>query len=642
MATTNRVLALDIGTTGIKLAEFEFDAANRITLAQFATDGYGEELDESNRSLLIQQTLNRLLGEQPFTARRALVSISGQFALTRFVKLPPVSGQETRVKQIVEFEARQNVPFPIEEVVWDYQLIANPEAEELEVMFVVIKNEIVDEITAAIQAVGLNPILVDVASCASYNAARANGIGVDECTMVLDIGGRSTNLMFVDRNQFFTRTIPIAGISITQQIAKELGVTMAEAEEIKLRHGFVGLGGAYEDPASEVAAAVSKIIRGVMTRLHGEINRSITLYRSHQKGERPHRLYLAGGSSVLNYADNFFAEKMGIEVEYFNPFKVIRVSSELDLEQLEEKAHNFSQLIGLALRYRGACPVEVNLLPERLKRQIALNQKKPYLIGAACCLVLLLAFSLVANLQKVQIYEPKLAQLQGQRSELEHKQREITDVERQISQVRTKYDSLRQLLQRREQWVGVANAVEQQVPELLWIVEFRPIWEQPPDQGMDPGRPGRAPMAPGMPGRMTMPREHDLDYHDLGYYDETMPTEVETEEPGPQGRIIGLVIRGSSLVSADLNREDSRPGREIDLPGIDLPIPQTLPESPPAAAATGGGQGPEQVFLARLQQSPWFVAEETGFEDYQVSDQVLNLRRFTIRAMLETPLDLEY
>ena len=84
--------------------------------------------------------------------------------------------------------------------------------------------------------------------------------------MMLNIGGKFSSLIFLDGSNIFIRSIPIAGDAITQQISKEFNISFNEAEELKIRHGFVGLGGAYEEPDSVVASTVSKIIRNVPYR----------------------------------------------------------------------------------------------------------------------------------------------------------------------------------------------------------------------------------------------------------------------------------------------------------------------------------------------------------------------------------------
>ena len=129
MARVERILAIDIGATSIKVGEFEYPPREGIALVGFACREYEEELTDSSKSIVVAGLLRQMLTENEFRPRKCLVSISGQSAFTRFVKLPPVAEDEARVRQIVEFEARQNVPFPMEEVIWDYQLIANPEGK---------------------------------------------------------------------------------------------------------------------------------------------------------------------------------------------------------------------------------------------------------------------------------------------------------------------------------------------------------------------------------------------------------------------------------------------------------------------------------------------------------------------------------
>jgi len=475
MARSDRVLAIDIGATSIKVGEFEYPTRETPSLVNFAIREYEEELTESTRSVVVAGLLRQMLVENSFQSRRALISLSGQSAFTRFVKLPPFAEDEKRIRQIVEFEAKQNVPFNMDEVIWDYQLIASPDDEEMDVMFVVIKNEIVEQMTGAVQAVGLEPLLVDVAPAACYNATRANHVGEDDCAMVLNIGGRSTNLLFVDRTRFFARTIPIAGHTITQQVAKEFGIGFAEAEELKRRHGFVALGGAYAEPESEVAANVSKIIRNVMARLHGEINRSISVYRAQQRGNRPVRMHLTGGSSTLTYCDHFFAEKLHIDVDYFNPFQVVALGPAVDRQRLQEVAHMFSEVVGLGLRYRLPCPIEVTLVPETIRRQQALRRKKPFVFASMACLLVILIVAWFAQINQGRLYSRAAATLEQQRSEVEPYATKIKGYKSEAEQRKNQVTAIIDLLKQRQRWPDVYNELYRLKPENLWFHSIRPV-----------------------------------------------------------------------------------------------------------------------------------------------------------------------
>src|SRR5688500_12315240 len=186
-------------------------------------------------------------------------AIASQSVFTRFVKLPSVG--EEQVDQIVTFEAQQNVPYPIDEVVWDYQLVDSGEAAQVEVVIVAVKADLLDDINDAVEQAGLKTILVDVAPMALYNAFRYNYSDVQGCSLIIDIGSRTTNLIFIEPHKVFSRSIPNGGSTITQQIAKEFNEPFQTAEERKKRDGFVSLGGAYAEPEDPDVARVSKMIR---------------------------------------------------------------------------------------------------------------------------------------------------------------------------------------------------------------------------------------------------------------------------------------------------------------------------------------------------------------------------------------------
>jgi type IV pilus assembly protein PilM len=471
MASSDQILAIDVGAWSIKLGEFD-NAQDGLTMKQFSYGEYSAHMTDENRGVLIKETLQKLLDEKTYLSKTVYLSLSSQLAFTRFVKLPPIDENEERVKQIVEFEARQHVPFDMNEVIWDYQLIGT--GEELDVMFVVIKNEIVNEITNAIESFGLKVELVDVASSTCYNAARANRIGDDSCAMVLSIGSRCSNLIFADGDHFFSRNIPIAGHAISQQIAKEFGIGTEEAEELKQRHGFVALGGAYEEPESEVAATISKIVRNVMTRLHGEVNRSINIYRSQQKGNKPVKLFLAGGSSTMAFTETFFQDKLRLDVEYLNPFQGIRLGDDIDRSMLAEKAHLYSEVIGIALRV-SVCPVEISLVSEDQKTEKEFSGKKPFFYFSALIAILIpLVFFAGSTRQRAYI-ESKIKKDGNEVSKRDKYLVRIEESQKKAKKYLEKFAKLKNLDERKYRCVEVFQKIEEFVPNGMWITEVIPI-----------------------------------------------------------------------------------------------------------------------------------------------------------------------
>ena len=155
--------------------------------------------------------------------------------------------------------------------------------------------------------------------------------------------------------------------TITQEYSAESKVPFAESEKFKISQGFVSLGGAYEEPDDAKVAAVSKVARNVLTRLHMQVNQTVQFYRTQQGGSAPQRVYLCGGGSVMAYSAEFFQEKLNLPVEYFSPFRNIQIDPSVNVEELEKSASFFGEVVGLGLRNIADCPVELNLLPKSSK-----------------------------------------------------------------------------------------------------------------------------------------------------------------------------------------------------------------------------------------------------------------------------------
>src|SRR5204862_5544090 len=115
------------------------------------------------------------------------------------------------------------------------------------------------------------------------------------------------------------------------------------AETRKKRDGFVGLGGAYAEPADANVAKVSKIARSTMTRLHAELMRSITHYRAQQQGNRPARIFLCGGGVGMPYMREFFHEKFQVPIEVLNSLPNVRVVASAPTQRVERSGHLLSE-----------------------------------------------------------------------------------------------------------------------------------------------------------------------------------------------------------------------------------------------------------------------------------------------------------
>ncbi|HEU5070277.1 MAG TPA: type IV pilus assembly protein PilM [Verrucomicrobiae bacterium] len=390
MLNTKNFLAIDFGAGSLKLAEFEVDEAGVLRLLQFGIKPLGAEgAQESKREAVVLKALQELIAERGIKANSVNVCAPGFHVFSKFVKLPPVDS--SKVTQIIQYEAQQNVPFPLAEVVWDYQILGATPTGELEVLLVAIKADVVEGLFHATEAAGLSLQITDVSPAALCNAFRYNYGDLDDCTMLLDIGAKTSNLLFFEKGKVYARSINLGANSITQDFANESKLPFPKAEQIKIDEGFVSLGGAYEEPENPHQAAISKIARQFMTRLHIQVNQTMQFYRGQQGGSAPQRLFLSGGASVMPYTAQFFAEKLNVPVEYFNPFRNLQIDPGVNLEELARVAHCMGEVVGLGLRNLANCPVELNLMPESTLRWQSFNQKKPYFILTVLSLVLVVA-----------------------------------------------------------------------------------------------------------------------------------------------------------------------------------------------------------------------------------------------------------
>jgi type IV pilus assembly protein PilM len=381
-------LCVDFGAGSLKLAEFSLGESGGLRLMRYALKPLGlAGAQDAAREGVVLRGLQELLGTKTFTAKTANVGAPGFHVFSKFVKLPPVDS--SKITQIIHYEAQQNVPFPLDEVVWDYQILGSLPSGEFEVLLVAVKSDIVESLFRAAEGVGLRLDLVDASPAALCNAFRYNYGELEGCSMLLDIGAKTSNVLFFDKGKVFSRSINIGANSITQEFAAETKLPFAEAEKLKIAEGFVSLGGAYEEPDNPRQAAISKIARQVMTRLHIQVNQTIQFFRSQQGGTAPQRVFLAGGASIMPYTREFFQEKLNIPVDYFNPFRNIEIDPEVNLEELAKVAHAYGEVVGLGLRNPAECPIELNLIPRSILKRQELNQKKPYFIAAVASLILM-------------------------------------------------------------------------------------------------------------------------------------------------------------------------------------------------------------------------------------------------------------
>ena len=477
MAISPRLISLNFGSQTIGLAEFRVQAHGGLVLLDYRLreapldPATGQRREAHTALHETAVALREMMSELHIKHGSVNCALPAQSVFARFVKLPSL--EHEKLEKVIAFEAQQNVPFPIDDVVWDYQVVGGGLDEQVQVILVAIKHDLLDGINDAVEESGLLTSTIDVAPMALYNAFRYSYPNVNECALLVDIGARTTNVLFIEPRRIFSRSLPIGGSSITGAIAKEFGESFEAAETRKKRDGFVSLGGAYADPADQDIARVSKLARSTMTRLHAELMRSVSHYRAQQGGSRPDRIFLCGGAAGMPYMREFFHEKFQLQIEFFNPLRNVAVSEAASASGVAHSAHLLGELVGLALRSVTACPMELSLLPASVVRRQELDRRRPFFIAAAVCVVLaMLGWSL---------YYTRAAQVTRETAELiQQKNASMRGAEAQLDKLKKQFTSLDSVaaplisaVNDRDFWPQILDDLNARLPEAdIWITEL--------------------------------------------------------------------------------------------------------------------------------------------------------------------------
>ena len=464
-----RYLTLDIGASAVKLAEFE-GGKGGLTLVNYGIAALAAPLDAGNAGALLSPALLEIVREKGIKPGPVAISISGQMVFPRFASIAAAGGAE-KFDQMIRFEIEQNIPFPIDEMICDRQVLGDTENGEKNVMIVAAKTDQVEDIAAAVRGAGFTPELVDVAPIAITNVLRYAGAAGDECCVLLDIGSKTTSLVIADGDKLYNRSIPVAGNTITKEIASALGCTAEEAEAYKREAAYVALGGVVEDE-DETRDRVSKVCRAVMTRLHAEVSRSINFYRSQQGGSVPVKLYITGGTALLPQLDRFFAESLQLEVEYVNPFAVVGTGPKIDTEALESDGTLLPAVVGLAVHMAGLATFSINLLPPSLIKERADVARIPFVAIGAVAFIAAFALVMLAARRSEAMAEAENSAVSAEASRLRSVESKVKDAVAVEEREAAKADVFKTLLLKRNLSVGKLMAIRTALGNEMWIEKW--------------------------------------------------------------------------------------------------------------------------------------------------------------------------
>ncbi len=474
MASSDHIVTLTVGTQRVSAAVFSQNKKGGLVLNKFASRSVlAEPSAENMRVAQIGNAIAELVSSLKLKQSPVAYSLAGQSVFVRFIKLPPIDSGN--IEQLVQFEAQQQIPFPLEEVVWSYHMLSDSGLEK-EAILIAIKNDLLNEIDSLVVSGGLKTKGVDCAPTALYNAFRSSYPDLAEPVLLLDIGSKTSNLLYIEPGRFFTRSVTMGGSSITAAIAREYNISFQEAENLKLSKGLVALTGGHTSSMDEETARLASCIRNALTRLVAEIPRTTNHYRSQFNGEAPKHVFLCGGGSALPYTREFIQERLQIPVQFFNPLHNVTLGKGVDAEAASREAGLLGEAVGLALKQLQKAEIDIDLVPLTVAKARESRKKLPFVIVGMLALVAaggIYAWGAMNGLEKAQI---ALDQESSTLSNIERIQTTLDKTAKQEKAIDAKLAEYAKLTQAHYAFADILSEIVNKAPsDSYWIVEFDPL-----------------------------------------------------------------------------------------------------------------------------------------------------------------------
>jgi type IV pilus assembly protein PilM len=386
-AETGTVWAIDIGNSSLK-ALYLSTERGVLEVIGFDNIQHGKILSGSNvtdaeREELIALSLRKFVNKYDLSMDEIAISVPSQNSFARFVNLPPV--EEKRIPEMVKFEAVQQIPFGINDVQWDWQLMTEPDSPEIKVGIFAIKNEVVNSALEHFNREDIQVSYVQMAPMALYNYLlndRPDLVTSDShATVILNIGAENTDLVVCTKSAVWQRCILIGGNAFTKAIADTFRLDFEKAEKLKR-----------SAPVSKYARQILQAMKPVFTDLASEVQRSLGFYNSSNPNTKIVRIVGLGGGTKLRGLLKYLHQTLQIPVERPDAFKRLGIGPGISPAKFHENVSDFGIVYGLALQGLGLARIESNLLPRNVARSMAWASKGRYFIAAAC---MLLAVSLL-------------------------------------------------------------------------------------------------------------------------------------------------------------------------------------------------------------------------------------------------------
>ena len=399
------VWAIDIGNTSLKALRLsnesgtlEVTGFEHIQHQKVLT---GSGIKDQEKQELIAISLRQFVQQNDLGKDEIIVAVPSANSFARFVNLPPV--EKKRIPEIVKFEASQQIPFDINEVAWDWQMMTPEDAPEAKVGIFAIKNDVVVGELEHFSREQLDVTYVQIAPMALYNYVfydRPDLMKSDtQATVVLNIGAETTDLVVCTKSDVWQRAIAMGGNAFTKAIADTFKLNFEKAEKLKRTA-----------PMSKYARQILQAMKPVFTDLASEIQRSLGFYTSSHSNVKLTRVIAMGGGTKMRGLLQYLQQSLQMPIERPDAFKQLALNPSVSAAKFHESVCDFGVVYGLGVQALGLGQIESNLLPKSIAKSMMWAGKMKYFILAACLILLASILALSKTLVDRANYTSKISQ----------------------------------------------------------------------------------------------------------------------------------------------------------------------------------------------------------------------------------------
>jgi type IV pilus assembly protein PilM len=368
-------LIVNLAASHVSISAFRAEAG-KLILEQFFTRDLAPNLADDDWLNEAVTAVSYLVSANKISGRVTIIAPSF-LLLQKTLKVPQVEPE--RQAQIVAFEAQNNIPYPLNEVVWDSQVISS-DGVEAEILLFALRTEVASKIAHFIAATGLRPLSIQAAPLLDAQAAQLAGLAQGEESLIVNVGARSTGLSFIGPAGSTIQTANIGGNLLTQGVSDNTGQAFLNAEALKIGY----FNGVIHLPESDPQIAILQAnVQSFIRRLSQDINRRLINIRRGAGARQPTRILLTGRGSRVPGLSEHLTESLRLPVEDFNPAPAVKIDAGLNPQYIQQHLLQISEVIGEAARLVLPKATGVNLIPRDIAAQMIFDARKPLLIFAS-------------------------------------------------------------------------------------------------------------------------------------------------------------------------------------------------------------------------------------------------------------------